>query len=49
LKIPPLRHYGVAARDLEELVDQGAKASSMKANPIPLTRDELKEVLERAL
>lgn len=49
LKIPSLRHYGVAAKDLEALVDQGAKASSMKANPILLTREELREVLERAL
>jgi len=49
LSIPPLRSYGVQERDVPVLVENAAQASSMKANPIPLTPDELREVLSRAL
>jgi hypothetical protein len=31
------------------LVEKAAKASSMKANPVVLTRDELTEALQAAL
>src|ERR1700736_5253337 len=41
LQIPGLRAYGVTAADIETLVEKGAKASSMKANPIVLTHEEL--------
>jgi alcohol dehydrogenase class IV len=49
LEIPPLRTYGVAAGDLPALVDKAAQASSMKANPIVLTGEELSEIISRAL
>jgi alcohol dehydrogenase class IV len=49
LRIPPLRNYGITAQSTDELVDKSAKASSMKANPIVLTREELSEILTRAL
>jgi alcohol dehydrogenase class IV len=49
LKIPKLRTYGITSQSMEELVDKSAKASSMKANPIVLTRQELMEILQRAL
>jgi alcohol dehydrogenase class IV len=49
LKIPSLRVYGLSAQSMDELVEKSAKASSMKANPIVLTRDELLEILQRAL
>jgi alcohol dehydrogenase class IV len=49
LKIPKLRAYGIASGSIEEVVDKSAKASSMKANPIVLTRRELIEIVERAL
>lgn len=49
LEIPTLSRYGVTREDVETLVDHAARASSMKANPIVLTRDELCELLERAL
>jgi alcohol dehydrogenase class IV len=49
LKIPPLGFYGIASRDVESLALNAAKASSMKANPIPLTHDELRELVTRAL
>ena len=49
LQIPPLSRYGIRAADFPDLVDKAAKASSMKANPIVLSPDELTEILEQAL
>jgi alcohol dehydrogenase class IV len=49
LNIRPLRDFGVSTRDAEPLADKAAKASSMKGNSIPLTREELIEVVEAAL
>ena len=49
LGIPPLKTYGVRPSDVMGLVEKASKASSMKANPLPLTRDELTEVLHRAI
>ncbi len=49
LQIPGLRTYGISEVDIPELVEKAAKASSMKANPIVLTRDELTEALQAAL
>jgi len=48
LEIPPLRSYGVRPQDFDELAQKAAKASSMKANPIELTHDELMEIVTRA-
>ena len=49
LRIPGLATYGVTRDHKAELVEKGAQASSMKTNPIALTREELGEVLEHAL
>jgi alcohol dehydrogenase class IV len=49
LVVPPLGHYGIARAHLGELVGAAAHASSMKANPIALTDEELGAVLSRAL
>ena len=49
LAIPPLRTYGVTAFDIPTLVEKAQAASSMKANPIVLTNEELSEVLENAI
>jgi alcohol dehydrogenase class IV len=49
LNIRPLREFGISTRDAEPLADNAAKASSMKGNPIALTREELIEVVEAAL
>jgi alcohol dehydrogenase class IV len=48
LEIPPLREYGVAESDFPSLVARAAQASSMKANPIRLTPEELSEIVSRA-
>jgi alcohol dehydrogenase class IV len=49
LQIPGLRAYGVDATDAAPIVAAAARASSMRANPIVLTPDELHAVLESAL
>ncbi len=48
LEVPPLRTYGVTEEHFAGLVDKAAKASSMKANPIVLTPEELTEIIMRA-
>jgi alcohol dehydrogenase class IV len=49
LQIPGLRTYGISESDIPELVEKATKASSMKANPLVLTRDELTAALQAAL
>ena len=49
LDIPGLSAYGVGPKSIDELVEKAAAASSMKANPIELTRDELASIVEAAL
>jgi alcohol dehydrogenase class IV len=49
LEIPPLRSYGVKEEDLPVLIEKAALASSMKGNPVALSRDELREILSAAL
>jgi alcohol dehydrogenase class IV len=49
LQIVGLRTYGVTESDIPTLVEKASKASSMKANPIILTREELTEALRSAL
>src|ERR1700676_1317077 len=48
-QIAGLRAYGVTETDIGVLVEKAAKASSMKANPIVLTDEELAEALQAAL
>jgi alcohol dehydrogenase class IV len=47
LGIPPLRAYGVT--DVANVVEKASRASSMKANPIPLNAEELTEALTSAI
>jgi alcohol dehydrogenase class IV len=49
LRVPPLRAYGVAPMDVPDIVEKATHASSMKANPIALTRAELENVLTSAI
>jgi alcohol dehydrogenase class IV len=49
LGIPGLRRYGVTAEHIQVLVEKSIPASSMKANPIDLTPDELASVLAQSL
>jgi alcohol dehydrogenase class IV len=49
LGVPGLARYGLSRADVPALVDRASAASSMKGNPILLTRDELTEIAERSL
>ena len=49
LPIPKLGAYGVREEHVADIVAKAANASSMKANPIALTPDELAQALRRAL
>ena len=49
LHIPALSTYGITRKHTPALVEKSTHASSMKANPIALTANELSETLERAL
>jgi alcohol dehydrogenase class IV len=49
LDVPPLSTFGLTTADFPKVVDQARKASSMKANPIVLTDEELGEILKRAV
>ena len=49
LNIPPLRTWGIVETDLPGVVEKAARASSMQANPISLTREELLAVVTAAL
>lgn len=49
LQIKPLGAYGVREADITDLAAKAANASSMKANPIALTPEELAETLRRTL
>lgn len=49
LRIPGLGRYGLTREHTAELVAKASHASSMKANPIGLTPEELAGILEHAL
>jgi len=47
--VPRLRVWGITEADLPGVVEKAARASSMQANPLPLTNDELLSVVKAAL
>ncbi len=49
LGIPGLGAFGLKPGHIDELLDRAMAASSMRANPIELTRDELRSVVESAI
>ncbi len=49
LQVLKLSHYGCSESDVESVVEKAAKASSMKANPVELSKETLCEVLRNAL
>jgi alcohol dehydrogenase class IV len=49
LNVLALRAWGVNEADLGGVVEKAAQASSMQANPLQLTREELLAVLTAAL
>jgi alcohol dehydrogenase class IV len=49
LDVPGLSRYGMTAPRIAELVTKARAASSMKGNPLPLTDDELTEIVSTSL
>jgi alcohol dehydrogenase class IV len=49
LTVPRLSSFGLCDSDVPELIEKASAASSMKANPVELTADEMREILERAM
>jgi alcohol dehydrogenase class IV len=49
LQIPRLSHYGFGMGDAPALIAKAQAASSMKANPLPLTDEELYAILSEAV
>jgi alcohol dehydrogenase class IV len=49
LNVPALRTWGVTEVDLPGIAENAARASSMQANPLPLTSEELLSVMKAAL
>lgn len=46
--VKSLRNFGVTREAFGTLIEKAANASSMKSNPVALTAEEMREVLERA-
>lgn len=49
LRIPKLRSYGITAQDIPAICERAAAASSMKANPVALSREPLEAILRQAI
>jgi alcohol dehydrogenase class IV len=49
LSVPGLRRYGLTEAEVPRLVEKAKVASSMKANPLVLTDEELTEIATRSL
>jgi alcohol dehydrogenase class IV len=49
LSVPGLRRYGLTEAEVPRLVEKARVASSMKANPLVLTEEELTEIATRSL
>ncbi|HSR04190.1 MAG TPA: iron-containing alcohol dehydrogenase [Proteiniclasticum sp.] len=48
LSIPKFEDFGMKKEDFPEIIEKSMGASSMKGNPISLTKAELEEMLEKA-
>lgn len=49
LRIPALRRFGIRDAEIPEIVQKAKASSSIRANPLPLTDEELTLVLKAAL
>ena len=47
LTVPPLTQFGLKEQDFTTVVAKAQKSSSMKGNPIPLTDNELMQILKK--
>lgn len=49
VKIPKLSLYGLTERKFNIIIEKSMRASSMKGNPITLSMDEIRNILQRSL
>ena len=49
LSVPSLSNYDIPSYEIPEIIDKTMKASSTKANPVQLTPEELRNILESSL
>lgn len=49
LQIPSLANYGIRAEEHTGLLDVASRANSTKGNPVPLSHEQLSEILSAAL
>ncbi|MCX8061597.1 MAG: iron-containing alcohol dehydrogenase, partial [Anaerolineales bacterium] len=49
LNIPSLADLGVLREDYETIIEKSTRASSMKGNPVSLTKEEMITILEKAM
>jgi alcohol dehydrogenase class IV len=49
LAMPSLSAFGISADDFPAAIQKASISSSMQGNPVKLTPDELREILQRAL
>ena len=49
LQVQPLGAYGMQPSDIDLLIEKGSRASSMKGNPLPLTPEELRDILNSSM
>jgi alcohol dehydrogenase class IV len=49
LDIQPLALYGLRSAEFPQVIEKAARASSTRGNPIPLTSEEMEEILKRAI
>lgn len=49
LNIPALSAYGLQPADFPDIIEKSAVSSSMQGNPVKLTGEEMREILEKAL
>ena len=48
LNVRPLRAYGLTEAEIPGLVERSKATSSMKANPVALTDEEIREIVVRS-
>jgi alcohol dehydrogenase class IV len=48
-EVSPLSDYAIPSDEIDEIIEKTEKASSTKTNPIQLTPEELRDILESNL
>jgi alcohol dehydrogenase class IV len=49
LPVPSLAAYGITPPDFPAIIEKASVASSMQGNPLPLTPEEMRQILQEAL